>query len=267
LFVPGRWIVPEQPVNTKSSIKLTFNIWDWANLRDSMYIFSSPHCNVISTRGITINDPRYTVMQVSKSMWNIQGYADQEKWDSVAMEGRIILESICAYLNKYRPVQLNCAINEAIKNFPQIEKDLNYLRQVGCLGVHFQDNMDSFRIYRTTEKSAYSMIQAVYNIVKKIENIIYDDYQKEWIEALKKLTNLRNKLSPERLNCKSNEQIKVKSCADEAKPNGCKKRKHLGCPYLHKGDCGFSLEDSKKNLDILRNYKSKVLMQLVNYNH
>lgn len=251
------WFVPGLPlVNEGIKTKLTFDIWAWANTRDTMYIFSLPHCNVVSSRGISIKDPRYTMMQVSKSMWNIQGYANQEKWDSVAMEGRIILESVCAYLNRYRPVQLNSAINEAIRNYPQIEEELNFVRQIGCLGVHFQDNMDSFRIFRTTQKSAYIMIQAVYNLIKKMEDVIYNDYNTEWNETLKKLTNLRNKLSPERLNCKSNVQIKVKSCADEAKPKGCKKKKHLGCPYLHKGDCQFNIEDAKKNLQMLRDYKN-----------
>lgn len=251
------WFVPGLPlINDGVKTKLSFDIWAWANTRDSMYIFSLPHCNVVSSRGLSIKDPRYTLMQVSKSMWNIQGYANQEKWDSVAMEGRIILESVCAYLNKYRPVQLNSAINEAIRNYPQIEEELNFVRQIGCLGVHFQDNMDSFRIFRTTQKSAYIMIQAVYNLIKKMEDVIYHDYNTEWNETLKKLTNLRNKLSPERLNCKSNVQIKVKSCADEAKPKGCRKKKHLGCPYLHKGDCQFNIEDAKKNLQMLRDYKN-----------
>ncbi len=251
------WFVPGLPLmNEGIKTKLSFDIWAWANTRDSMYIFSLPHCNVVSSRGISIKDPRYTMMQVSKSMWNIQGYANQEKWDSVAMEGRIILESVCAYLNRYRPVQLNSAINEAIHNYPQIEEELNFVRQIGCLGVHFQDNMDSFRIFRTTQKSAFTMIQAVYNLIKKMEDIIYHDYNTERNDTLKKLTNLRNKLSRERLNCKSNVEIKVKSCADEAKPKGCRKKKHLGCPYLHKGDCQFNIEDAKKNLQMLRDYKN-----------
>ncbi len=252
------WFVPGVSFHTKKCDKLTFTVWDWANTRDSMYLFSLPYCNVISTRGIAISDNRYTMMQVSKSMWNIQGYANEEKWDSVAMEGRIILESVCSYINKYRTVQLNQAVNEAISFKDNISNELNYLKHIGCMGVHFQDNMDSLTIYRTTEKSAFNLIQAVYNLIKKMEKIIYDDYENDWINALKKLTTLRNKLSPERLNCRSNDQIKTKSCADEAKPKGCKKKKHLGCPYLHKGDCGFNLEDAKKHLEMLRNYKNNL---------
>ncbi len=252
------WFVPGVSFHTKKSDKLTFTVWDWANTRDSMYLFSLPYCNVISTRGIAISDNRYTMMQVSKSMWNIQGYANEEKWDSVAMEGRIILESVCSYINKYRTVQLNQAVNEAISSTPNIETELNYLKHIGCMGVHFQDNMDSLTIFRTTEKSAFNLIQAVYNLIKKMEKIIYDDYENDWVNALKKLTVLRNKLSPERLNCRSNDQIRTKSCADEAKPKGCKKKKHLGCPYLHKGDCGFNLEDAKKHLEMLRSYKNNL---------
>jgi hypothetical protein len=248
------WFTPGPLIKLE---KIKFSTWDWANLRDSMYIFSYPYCDVVSNRGFSVKDNRCAMMQVSKSMWNIQGYTNLEMWDSVAMEGRIILESVCTYLNRCRPIQLKDAIEQAIHNHPSIQQELGYIRHIGCLGVHFQDVMDSSRIFRTDKKSVTPLIQAVYVLIKKMESVIQDEYRVEYQNALIKLMELREKLSPDRLNCSSNEQIKIKSCADEAKPNGCKKKKNLGCPYLHKGDCGFNFEDAVKNLEMLRNFKNK----------
>ncbi len=256
------WFTPGPSIKNPR-FRLNFKQWDWENLRDLMYIFGVPYSYSVTQRGLAVQDHRCAILHIAMSMWNMQEYINKEMWDSAAMESRIIAEAVCTYLNKYRPTHLGYAISDAISKctrdrdngYPDIVNELQNLRQIGCQSVHFKNELNPNQKFRTSERDAYQLLQNVYSIVNKIKDIIESEYSIQFEDAAKKLCEARNKLSSDRLNITSNEQIKIKSCADEAKPRGCSKR-CFGCPYLHKGQNGFCIEDAKKNLEMLRNYKN-----------
>ncbi len=255
------WFAPGPSIKNPR-FRLTFKQWDWEDLRDLMYLFGVPYSFSVTQRGLTVQDHRCAILHIAMSMWNMQEYINKEMWDSAAMESRIIAEAVCTYLNRYRPTHLGYAISDAINKCIKnddgnidIVNELNNLRQVGCQSVHFKNELNPNQKFRTSERDAYQLLQNVYNIVNKIKDMIESEYSIQYEEAARKLCTARNKLSLDRLNTNSNEQVKVKSCADEAKPKGCSK-KGFGCPYLHKGQHGFSIENAMKNLEMLRNYKN-----------
>jgi len=207
-------------------------------------------------KGFKLDDYKKVVILLAKSMWNIQDYASKQLFDPVAMEARVIVEAVCTYMLGERPINLGEAIHKITQMNKILSNPLRILRDFGCMGVHLDNNIMNNNITRTDENTALAIIQTVFDVLILIRDDIICNHKFDADIALKKLCENRKRLSSERMSLESRNISKKKSCADESKIEGCR-RINLGCPYLHKDDDGFDVNESLKYCEIINNFKKK----------
>ncbi len=254
------WYVPGQPMNIVKieKFKRGFNLWDWEDLRDFLCLVGLQSQDLdtpIPQIGVKIDDYKKIVMLMANSMWNIQTYAYNKTYDSIAMEARVIVEAICTYFLNLRFSDLGESLKLIEEENPYLNKLLRKLRRAGCVSVHLNITLTKNKnIFRIDEDTAYSIICTVFDVL----NIVRDDIINKYVEdsdiAITNLYKNRIRLSATRLCLETVNEDKKKSCADESKEGGCSK---IGCPFLHRCDKNFDSNDSKKNLEIIQMMKQK----------
>lgn len=250
------WHFPGHPIEKKKE-KLKFDFLEWEDTRDLLWFIGAMALSQSTiNKGSKLEDYKIVVILLAKSMWNIQDYASKKLFDPVAMEARVIVEAVCTYILGERPINLGEAIHKITQMNKILSKPLRILRDFGCTGVHLENNSMNNKITRTDENTALAIIQTVFDVLILIRDDIIRNHKFDADKALKKLCENRKRVSSERMSLESRNINKKKSCADESKIEGCC-RINLGCPYLHKDDDGFDINESKKYFEIINNFKKK----------
>ena len=244
--------------NTKYK-KLKFSFWEWEDMRDFFFLIGGmAQFQSGITRGSVIHDYKNIVMALAKSMWNIQDYASKRSFDPVAMESRVIVEAVCTYVLGERPINLGEAVHKISQIHQMLSSPLRLLKNFGCTSVHLENFITNTQISRTDENTALAIIQTVFEVLIIIRDDIVHNHKIDTNHALKNLYEHRKRLSQDRMSLESRNINKKKSCADESKPAGCI-RCNMGCPYLHRTDYEFDPNDSRKNLEMINEFKLKKL--------
>lgn len=258
-YINLRWNVPgpAMDVDKIKQIANNFDIWEWEDLRDILYLIGCL-INNYETSTITeikIMDHTRVISLIAQSMYNIQTYIYNKTFDPVAMEARVIVEAVSTYYMEETVQDLSLAFEYIEEINPNLNRLLRKLRRFGCKSVHLNVVSNKNKnIFRINEMTAYSIICTVFDVLNIVRNDIAQKYSTYEQLAIVNLYKNRIKLSANRICLDVIELNKKKSCADESKPEGCCK---IGCPYLHRSDTNFSEKNSLENLEIINKMKQK----------